>query len=117
MQIRWCQTEWLSKTDRNQMTKRMHKLAREGRQDLLDIRVVGRESQHHRNSGHEVAITCSARGRTIVAVRTSDDIEHALHDAFDAFSTQVRGMREKRRQHNSQHNSLRDHRLSTDLPD
>ncbi len=97
MEIHWCHTDWLNESERAEFERRIGKLAAEGRHDLIDIRIVGRESHHHRHAGHEVRITCEARGREIVAVRQSDDLKHALHDAFDAFRAQVRTMRKKRR--------------------
>ncbi len=99
MQIHWCHTDWLTDDERSDLERRMLQLAQEGRDDLIDIRIIGRPSQHHRNKGHEVAITCEARGREIVAVRQSHEIGRALHDAFDAFRSQVRSMRKKRREH------------------
>lgn len=97
MQIHWCHTDWLSEAERREIEARMSKLADEGRRDLIDVRIVGRESQHHRKTGHEVAITCCARGREIIAVRQGDELRHALQDAFHSFRSQVRGLRDRRR--------------------
>ncbi len=99
MQIHWCHTDWLNDEERAEIEERIASLAAEGNGDLLDVRIVGRPTQHHRSGGQEVRITCDARGREIVVAREGDQLGQALHDALDAFKLQVRNLRKRRRDH------------------
>jgi hypothetical protein len=99
VQIHWCHTDWLKGEERAEIEERIESLAAEGQGDLLDVRIVGKPTQHHRSGGHEVRITCDARGREIVVVREGDQLGQALHDALDAFKLQVRNLRKRRRDH------------------
>ncbi|MEE8313383.1 MAG: hypothetical protein V3R91_03605, partial [Myxococcota bacterium] len=39
----------------------------EGHEDLIDVRIVGQTTRHHRHGGSEVHLSCQARGQEIVA--------------------------------------------------
>jgi ribosome-associated translation inhibitor RaiA len=55
-----------------------------------------RPSKHHQHGGDEVRITCDARGKEIVAVRSAPEAGLALNEAVDVFEREVRRMRERR---------------------
>ncbi len=99
MQIHWHDASWLSDTEKTEIEKRIHTLAEQGHNDIIDVRITGRPSRHKGHTNHEVKITCDARGQEIVAVRAASKIERALHDALESFKQQVREMRSKRNDH------------------
>lgn len=94
--MHWVGLTELDEAERERAETRFARLA-EGHSDLIDLRIVGRETKHHQQGGQEVRITCQARGRELVAARTSTDLGLALHDALDAFESEVHRLREKRR--------------------
>jgi ribosome-associated translation inhibitor RaiA len=96
VQIHWVGLQGLDETERERAEARFSQLA-DGHSDLIDLRVVGRASGHHQHGGQEVRITCQARGRELVAARTAGELGRALHDALDAFESEVHRLREKRR--------------------
>jgi cold shock CspA family protein len=60
------------------------------------VRITVRPSGHHRHGGHEVRITCEARGKQIVAARTRPDAGLALNEAMDVFEQELRRLRGRR---------------------
>jgi cold shock CspA family protein/ribosome-associated translation inhibitor RaiA len=103
MEIHWYNADDFDARQRRAAEERIAKLA-EGHDDLIDLRITGRSSGHHRFGDREVRITCDARGTEIVASRIRDELGKALHDALDAFEREVRDLRERRRE-------LRDERV------
>jgi CspA family cold shock protein len=101
MQIHWTDMDEVEAEQRAAATERLEKLD-EGATDLIDLRISGRHSQHHRHGAREVRIICQARGREIIAARERDDLGLALHDALDAFEREVRKLRERRRDQRTQ---------------
>ena len=99
MQIHWHHTKWVSDEQKAQIEERIHALADQGHNDLIDVRISGNPSRHKGHTDHEVRITCEARGQEIVATRSGPKLERALHDALESFKQQVRTMRAKRKEH------------------
>ena len=99
MQIHWHQAKWVNDEHKTQIEERIHALADQGHNDLIDVRISGNPSKHKGHTDHEVRITCEARGQEIVATRTGPKLERALHDALESFKQQVRSMRAKRKEH------------------
>ncbi len=96
MEIHWYGLGDLSTEERAEAEARLALLAA-GHSDLIDVRVTGRKTGHHRHGGQEIHITCQARGREIVATRTRPDLGLALNEALDAFEREVQEWREKLR--------------------
>jgi len=96
VQIHWVGLQDLDESERERAEARFSQLA-EGHSDLIDLRIVGRVSGHHQQGGQEVRITCQARGRELVAARTAAELGLALHEALDAFESEVHRLRDKRR--------------------
>ena len=96
MEIHWFHVEELAEDQRTAAERRLETLA-EGHTDLIDVRIAGKSTGHHRLGAREIRIACQARGREIVAVRTRAEISLALHDALDAFEAEVRKLRHRRR--------------------
>jgi len=86
----------LDEAERAEIEARLGLLA-EGHDDLIDLRITGHTTRHHRHGGQEVRITCQARGREIVAAYTQPDLELALNEALDTFEREVHRLRRKRR--------------------
>jgi len=99
LQIHWHQTKFVGDEQRAEIEKRIHALADQGHNDLLDVRISGNPSRHRGHTEHEVKITCDARGQEIVARRSAPKMERALHDALENFKQQVRHMRSRRKEH------------------
>jgi ribosome-associated translation inhibitor RaiA len=99
LQIHWHQAKWVGNEQKTQIEERIHALADQGHNDLIDVRISGNPSKHKGHTDHEVRITCEARGQEIVATRTGPKLERALHDALESFKQQVRSMRAKRKEH------------------
>jgi ribosomal subunit interface protein len=95
MQIHWVDPNAFPEQVRLAAEERIRKLAGE-HTDVIDVRVAARSNGHHRHGGHEVRITCDARGAEIVAARTRPDAGRALDEALDAFEREVRRMRHRR---------------------
>ena len=96
MEIHWTDMEAVEPQQRDNAELRIQRLA-EQRDDLIDLRIVGRQSNHHRHGSSEVRITCRAKGADLVAAREGDDLGAALHDALDAFESELYRLRDKRR--------------------
>ena len=97
MQIHWTDFESVSQVQRDAVERRIAALADE-RGDLIDVRLVARETNHHRLGGREVRIVCQARGTEIVASCERPELGHALDEAVDDFEREVRRLRERRRE-------------------
>jgi cold shock CspA family protein/ribosome-associated translation inhibitor RaiA len=95
MEIHWVAPDAFREADRESAEARIRELA-EGQSDVIDVRIAARETGHHRRGGHEVRITCEARGREIVAARTRPDPGLALNEAVDAFERELRRLRDRR---------------------
>jgi cold shock CspA family protein/ribosome-associated translation inhibitor RaiA len=80
---------------RDAIERRLQELASR-QDDLIDVRITGRETGHHRHGAREVRITCMARGRELVAARTRDETGLALDEALDVFERELRRLRERR---------------------
>ena len=96
VEIHWVGLQDIEETARARVEQRLERLA-EGHRDLIDLRITGRQSDHHRHGDREVRITCQARGREIVAARTRPDMDVALGEAVDVFEREVHRLRERRR--------------------
>jgi ribosome-associated translation inhibitor RaiA len=107
LEIHWHHTQWLAEDDRKEIEARIRELAEQGSNDLIDVRISGNSSRHSHGE-QEVRITCEARGKEIVAARTSDSLDQALHDALENFVQQIRQMRKRRRDHHGSRDSIRE---------
>ena len=96
MEIHWYGLGSLSVEERAGAEARLEFLGA-GYSDLIDVRISGRTTGHHRHGDQEIRITGQARGRGIVAARTRPDLGLALNEAVDAFERAVLQLREKRR--------------------
>jgi cold shock CspA family protein/ribosome-associated translation inhibitor RaiA len=96
MEIHWVGLTDLEDAVRGAAEARLGRLT-EGHSDLIDLRITGRQTGHHRHGDQEVRITCQARGRELVAARTRPDLGLALDEVLDAFEREVHRLREKRR--------------------
>jgi cold shock CspA family protein/ribosome-associated translation inhibitor RaiA len=96
MEIHWHGLDKVVGEQREAIEERLRDLS-QGHTDLIDIRLTGHTSGHHRHGAQEVRLTCQARGREIVAARTRPDLELALAEALDTFEHEVHRWREKRR--------------------
>jgi cold shock CspA family protein/ribosome-associated translation inhibitor RaiA len=81
---------------RTQAEERLRELAR-AHSDLIDLRVTGRQTQHHRHGAREVCIACQARGRELVVTREHDELGLALNEALDVFEREVHKLRRRQR--------------------
>lgn len=95
MEIRWDHLDEVPSQHRDAIDARIRELARE-QGDLIDVRIAGKSTGHHRHGEREVHITCQARGADIVAKRTRDDTALALDEAVEAFEREVRELRRRR---------------------
>lgn len=95
MQIHWIHVDELRPDDRNGVEARLEALAA-GHSDLIDVRIVGRSTNHHRLGGREIRITCQARGKEIVITRASTEVGLALNEALDVFEREVHRLRDRR---------------------
>jgi ribosome-associated translation inhibitor RaiA len=98
MEIHWRNMESVDETERGAAERKLRALA-DGHTDLIDLRIAAKPNHHHRQGAQEVHITCQARGKELVAVRTGADLGQALHDAIDAFVAEVRRLRDRRSDH------------------
>ena len=96
MEIHWYGLGEVGDARREAIEERLRGLS-QGHTDLIDLRLTGHVTGHHRHGGQEVRITCQARGREIVAARTRLDLGLALDEALDAFEREVHRLRGKRR--------------------
>jgi ribosome-associated translation inhibitor RaiA len=74
---------------------RVRGLAGEKR-DLIDVRILVRQSCHQRHGDAEVRLTCDARGREIVVTRSRPEAGQALDEGVDVFEREVRRMSDRR---------------------
>jgi cold shock CspA family protein/ribosome-associated translation inhibitor RaiA len=100
MEIHWTHMDEVDPELRASAAQRLQSLA-EGHTDLIDLRVTGRHSQHHRQGAREVRITCQARGRELVVTRERDELGAALVEALDTFEREVHRLRRRQRDRRS----------------
>jgi len=104
LQIHWHHAKWLSDSEKTEIEERIHTLAEQGQNDLIDVRISGNPSKHKGHTEHQVRITCEARGQEIVATVSAASMDQALHDALGSFKQQVREMRSRRRKNRNSRN-------------
>jgi cold shock CspA family protein/ribosome-associated translation inhibitor RaiA len=97
VEIHWHHVDEIPHDQRASIEERLRVLGAE-HDDLIDVRISGQDSGHHRQGGKQISIACLARGKEIVAVR--DELTHALalDAALDAFVRELRKHRQRRRQ-------------------
>ena len=95
VQIHWTHMDDIDPALREAAEKRLVELA-ERRDDVIEVRIVGAKTQHHRHGGREVRIRCLARGQEIVATRERDEAGLALREVLDAFEQELDRLRERR---------------------
>ena len=95
MEIHWVHAGELDERQREAVEARLRRLAGEKR-DLIDVRILVRESRHHQHGDAEVRLTCDARGREIVVTRARPEAGRALDEVVDVFEREVRRMRDRR---------------------
>ena len=96
MEIHWTDMEAIEPQQRESAESRIQRLA-EHQDDLVDLRIVGRQTNHHRHGSSEVRITCRVKGADLIAAREGGDLGAALHDALAAFEHELHRLRDKRR--------------------
>jgi ribosome-associated translation inhibitor RaiA len=101
VEIHWRNMDGVEESERDAAERKIRALA-DGHSDLIDLRIAAKPNNHHRHGGQEVHITCQARGKEIVATRTGADLGQALHDALDAFVSEVRRLRDRRSDHRAE---------------
>lgn len=97
MEIHWHHMRDLDPATREAAEARLETLAGD-HGDLIDLRISGRPTGHHRHGGQEVRIVCQARGQELVAARAREDLALSFQEALDAFEREVHRMRHKRQQ-------------------
>jgi cold shock CspA family protein/ribosome-associated translation inhibitor RaiA len=97
MEIHWRHMDEIGPAAREAAEARLRELAGD-HGDLMDVRISGRTTGHHRHGGHEARIVCQARGQDLVAARTREDLALSFQEALDAFEREVWRMRHKRQQ-------------------
>lgn len=95
MQIQWVDMQEIRSDEREAIESRLLALSN-GHTDLIDVRIVAKQSGHHRHGGQEVRIACLARGKELVAARTRPDLSLALHEAVESFIREVKRFRDRR---------------------
>ena len=108
MEIHWTHMDEVDDALRALAEERMRALA-EGHTDLIDVRITGHHTQHHRHSAREVRITCQARGRELVVTREMDELGLALNEALDVFEREVKELRRRQRDRRSERPALPPH--------
>ena len=74
--------------------RRLHRLA-DHHDDLIEVRIVGHPSQHHRQGGQVVRIQCAIRGNDLFAMREREELGLALHDAVRAIEREIQDRRKR----------------------
>jgi cold shock CspA family protein/ribosome-associated translation inhibitor RaiA len=101
VEIHWTHMGEVAAGLRTDAERRLQALA-EGHTDLIDLRITGSESRHHRHGAREVRIRCQARGRELVVTRERDELGLALNEALDAFEREVHRLRAQQRDRRSE---------------
>jgi ribosome-associated translation inhibitor RaiA len=94
MEIHWDGLQEIRQEQRDAIEARLRTLG-EQHDDLMAIRVVGTPSAHHKHGGSEVHVHATLKGRELAASRSAPDLPAALHEAVDAFTHELRKLREK----------------------
>jgi len=108
MEIHWTHVDEVDAAQRALTEQRLRSLA-ESHTDLIDVRITGHHSQHHRHGAREIRITCLARGRELVVTRERDELGLALNEALDVFEREVHRLRDKQRARRSDRPPLPPH--------
>jgi len=95
LRIHWDHMEEVADEKRTAAEDRLRTLAAQ-HDDLLSLRVSGHHSAHHRRGDREVRIVAKGKGRDLFVSRVQPDLSHALHDAIDAFTREIRNVRSRR---------------------
>ncbi|MCL4683540.1 cold shock domain-containing protein [Myxococcota bacterium] len=95
MQIQWVDMQKIRSEERDAVEDRLRALGN-GHTDLIDVRIVAKQSNHHRHGGQEVRIAGLLRGKELAAARTRPDLSLALHEAVEAFIRELRRFRDRR---------------------
>ena len=95
LRIHWDHMEEVADAKRDEADARLRTLVAQ-HDDLLSLRVSGHHSSHHRRGDREVRIVAKAKGRDLFVSRVRPDLGHALHDAIDAFTREIRNVRSRR---------------------
>jgi len=95
MQVQWDNLAEIPEQVRTAIEERVGRLVAQ-HDDILQVRIAGRASRHHRHGGSEVHILARAKGHEITASRAGSDLSRALHDAVDAFAHELRKLRSHR---------------------
>ena len=96
MEVRWVGLSEFDGYEKDRAEARLERLA-DRHNDLMDVRIIGQGTGHHRHGGQRVCITCHAGTHKIVAARTRPDWGIALNEVVAIFERAVHQMREKRR--------------------
>ena len=96
MESQWVGLSEFDGNEKERAEARLERLA-DGHNDLIDLRITGQGTRHHRHGGQRVRITCHARAHEIVVARTRPDWGLALNEVLAIFERAVHQMREKRR--------------------
>jgi ribosome-associated translation inhibitor RaiA len=91
-QIHWSRLAGLRDTARSRVDARLQRLAA-GHRDLLDIHIADRDMPR---AGHEIRITCNARGHAITVRQEHARVGVALHGALEDFEREVHRLRDRR---------------------
>ena len=95
MEIHWTHLSHLDPELREACEERLKRLA-QNHSDLIDVRISGDSTRHHRRGGRSVRITCLARGQQIVAARERESLGLALNEVLDDFERAVHELRKRR---------------------
>jgi CspA family cold shock protein len=101
MEIHWTHMGEVDPGLRADAERRLRALAAD-HTDLIDLRITGAETRHHRHGAREVRIRCQARGRELVVTRQRDELGLALNEALDAFEREVHRLRAVQRERRNQ---------------
>jgi cold shock CspA family protein/ribosome-associated translation inhibitor RaiA len=95
LQIQWVDMQEIRAAEREAIEDRLRSLEN-GHTDLIDVRIVAKQSGHHRHGGQEVRIAGLVRGKELAAARTRPDLSLALHEAVESFIRELRRFRDRR---------------------
>jgi cold shock CspA family protein/ribosome-associated translation inhibitor RaiA len=101
VEIHWTHIAEVAEGVRADAERRLQALAGD-HTDLIDLRITGSETRHHRHGAREVRIRCQARGRELVVTRECAELGLALNEALDAFEREVHRLRSQQRDRRSE---------------
>ena len=94
MEIHWDRMQGIDDSQKEAVEARFERLASQ-HDDLIEARIVGHPSQHHRQGGQSVRIHLSIRGEDLFSERERDDLGLALRDAVQAMEREIHDRRER----------------------